>query len=188
MRRQKSNAGAKAGVGAAAERGVRPGLQRAAELMELATEAAHSRDLPEFLSHCLRARSADASARLVRGSGDSWAGGGTRSGEADYRRSRPGSEEIVEKARSRPAGARNCCGQLRPRMPGTEECELVVVPVRASDGEALGAICVYGARPDDCQRREKTFARAGQPRGAIAGKFPALFATRAIEAAVGAGY
>ena len=51
MRRQKSKLGAKPAATGAARTRVRPGTQRAAELMELATDAAHSRDLREFLTH-----------------------------------------------------------------------------------------------------------------------------------------
>src|SRR5258708_39135460 len=49
MRRQKSTSNGKAMRAASGSVRARPGMRRADELMELATVAAHARDLPEFL-------------------------------------------------------------------------------------------------------------------------------------------
>jgi two-component system NtrC family sensor kinase len=144
MRRQKSKLGAKPAATGAARTRVRLGTQRAAELMELATEAAHSRDLREFLTHF--------SSRLRRMLSADWCGvvvirgeEAELQGEADLSATGHTKEAIVEKSKQA-SGGREIMVEAGAQNDSSGALRLLVVPVRASDGEPLGAICVAGAR------------------------------------------
>ncbi len=146
MRQRKSLAGANAAGSVKARTRTLPGLQRAAELMELATEAAQSRNLAEFLERfaqrVARMLSADWCAVLL-----------IRGHEAELQAVAQGAginvdaTEIVAKTSHASRGKEISVVQVRQRR-ATEENDLVVVPVRGSDNEALGAILVHGARPE----------------------------------------
>ena len=121
--------------------------------MELASEAAQSRNLAEFLERfaqrAARMLGADwCAVLLIRGDEVELQGNAAAAGvEVD-------AEEIVAKANDASRGKEVSLVHVRRR--GTaEESELVVVPVRGSDGEALGAILVHGARPDTFQDERK---------------------------------
>jgi two-component system NtrC family sensor kinase len=144
MRRQKSKVGAKPAATGAARTRVRPGTQRAAELMELATEAARSRDLREFLTHF--------SSRLRRMLSADWCGvvvirgeEAELQGEADLSATGHTKEAIVEKSKQA-SGGREIMVEAGAQNDSSGALRLLVIPVRASDGEPLGAICVAGAR------------------------------------------
>src|SRR5580765_226334 len=157
MRRQKSKLGAKPAATGAARTRVRPGTQQAAELMELATDAAHSRDLREFLTHfSSRARrmlSADwCGVVVIRGEE------AELHGEADLSATGHSKQAIVEKSKQASRG-REIVVEAGAQNDSSEALQLVVVPVRASDGEPLGAICVAGAR-EAVVKEEKKLLRA----------------------------
>ena len=127
-----------------------PGLQRAAELMELATEAAQSRNWPEFLerfvSRVARMLGADwCAVLLIRGDDVALQGASEIAVDA---------EEIAAKTNHASRGKEVSTVHVRQR-PAADETELVVVPVRGSDGEALGAILVHGARPEIVKDEKK---------------------------------
>src|SRR5579863_4457755 len=127
-----------------------PGLQRAAELMELATEAAQSRNLPEFLERfakrVARMLGADwCAVLLIRGNDVELEGASEIPVDA---------EEITGKTNHASRGKEVSIVHVRQRA-AADETELVVVPVRGSDGEALGAILVHGARPEIVKEEKK---------------------------------
>src|SRR5260221_5588601 len=153
MRRRKSLAGANAAPSMTPRSRTLPGLQRAAELMELATEAAQSRNLAEFLERfaqrLARMLSADwCAVLLIRGQ------------DAELQTVAQGdginvdATEIVAKASDASRGKEISVVQVRQRG-ATGESDLVVVPVRGSDNEALGAILVHGARPEIVTEEKK---------------------------------
>jgi PAS domain S-box-containing protein len=150
MRRAKTLAPAKPASSVASRNRAFPGLQRAAELMELATEAAHSRSLPEFLERfakrVARMLGADwCAVLLIRGDDVELQGASEIPVEA---------EEVAGKTNH--AGRGKEISTVRVRQRATpDETELVVVPVRGSDGEALGAILVHGARPEIVKEEKK---------------------------------
>ena len=125
--------------------------------MELATDAAQSRDLAQFLSHFCE--------RVARMLPAAWCGVVVIHGNVaelecgkGIREAGLNSEEIVQKARD---ASRFKDVQTVPAadLGNEKNSDLVIVPVRASDGEALGAICVYGAAPD-IVRNERKFLHA----------------------------
>ncbi len=121
--------------------------------MELATEAAQSRNLPEFLE-----RFAQRVARMV---GADWCAVMLIRGQemelqdgADAAGASVDAEEVVAKASAASRGKEICVVQVG-RRDAADQSELVVVPVRGSDGEALGAILVRGARPEIVKEEKK---------------------------------
>ena len=150
MRRAKTLAPAKPAPSLASRNRAFPGLQRAAELMELATEAAGSRNLPEFLERFAK--------RVARMLGADWCAVLLIRG--DDVELQGASEIPVDKEEI--AGKTNHASRGKevstvhvPQREAADESELVVVPVRGSDGEALGAILVHGARPEIVKDEKK---------------------------------
>jgi PAS domain S-box-containing protein len=132
---------------------VRPGMRRADELMELATVAAHARDLPEFLRLFSQRVAAMVSAEwcgvvVIRGH-DAELQGGTDSKALGLEK-----DEILalfKDTRRKKEIYVVSVGQAG----GTTEKELLVVPVHASGSEPLGAICIYGARRQIAAQEKK---------------------------------
>src|SRR5579859_1091801 len=150
MRRAKTIAPANPAPAVTSRNRAFPGLQRAAELMELATEAAQSRNLPEFLERfakrVARMLGADwCAVLLIRGNDVELEGASEIPVDA---------EEIAGKTNHASRGKEVSIVHVRQRA-AAEETELVVVPVRGSDGEALGAILVHGARPEIVKDEKK---------------------------------
>jgi len=150
MRRAKKIAPANPAPAVTSRNRAFPGLQRAAELMELATEAAQSRNLPEFLERfakrVARMLGADwCAVLLIRGNDVELEGASEIPVDA---------EEIAGKTNHASRGKEVSIVHVRQRA-AAEETELVVVPVRGSDGEALGAILVHGARPEIVKEEKK---------------------------------
>jgi PAS domain S-box-containing protein len=131
----------------------RPGMRRADELMELATVAAHARDLPEFLRLFSQRVAAMVSAEwcgvvVIRGH-DAELQGGTDSKALGLEK-----DEILalfKDTRRKKEIYVVSVGQAG----GTTEKELLVVPVHASGSEPLGAICIYGARGEIAAQEKK---------------------------------
>ena len=131
----------------------RPGMRRADELMELATVAAHARDLPEFLRLFSQRVAAMVSAEwcgvvVIRGH-DAELQGGTDSKALGLEK-----DEILAlftDSRRKKGIYVVSVGQAG----GTTEKELLVVPVHASDSEPLGAICIYEARREIAAQEKK---------------------------------
>ena len=131
----------------------RPGTQRAGELMELATVAAHSRDLPEFLRLF--------SARVALMLGANWCGvvlihgqeaelqGGADAGADGF-----DGMEILTRAKQASQG-KEIVAVRKQRSGITVRDELINVPVHASDDEPLGAICIHGARSEVVSAEKK---------------------------------
>ncbi len=153
MRRKESKSRRQSAGGAKTNVRVRLGVQRASELMELATLAAHSRDLPEFLKLF--------SDRVARMLSAEWCGVVVfRGPDAELEGSKSAEAlglntgEIL--ARSKEArGDREIYLMQRGRLASSKACELHGVPVHASDGEALGAICIYGPRREIATAEKK---------------------------------
>src|SRR5579863_3549420 len=150
MRRAKKIAPANPAPAVTSRNRAFPGLQRAAELMELATEAAQSRNLPEFLERfakrVARMLGADwCAVLLIRGNDVELEGASEIPVDA---------EEITGKTNHASRGKEVSIVHVRQRA-AAEETELVVVPVHGSDGEALGAILVHGARPEIVKDEKK---------------------------------
>jgi two-component system, NtrC family, sensor kinase len=144
MRHQKSKSGEKSAAAGSTNVRVRPGMQRASELMELATLAAHSRDLAEFLklfsNRVARMLSADwCGVVVIRGQDAELQGG------ADSEAFGVNTDEILARAKEASEGKGIYVASGEPSG-SSSGLGLVVVPVHASDGEALGAICLYGSR------------------------------------------
>jgi two-component system NtrC family sensor kinase len=153
MRRQKSTANGKAARAAGGAARVRPGVRRASELMELATVAAHARDLPEFLKlfseRVARMLSAECCGVVVNQGQEAELQGGT-----DWEAA--GLEKDTILALFRNASRRKGIYVVADGVAGTtRDKELLVVPVQGSDSEPLGAICVYGARREIATQEKK---------------------------------
>src|SRR5580765_8051675 len=156
MRRQKPNSNRKPAC-AVAKRPVRADLHRASELMELATVAAHSRDLQEFLQLF--------AARVALMLAAEWCGVVLIHGQEAELRGGTDTEaagldgmEILARAKQASQGKEIVA--VHNQRPGAgNRNELIIVPVHASDGEALGAICIYGAR-DETVPAERKLLRA----------------------------
>jgi len=153
MRRQKSTSNRKTARTAGSTARVRPGSRRANELMELATVAAHARDLPEFLKLFSQRVAAMVSAEwcgvVVVSGQEAELQGGT-----DSKALGPEKDEILalfKNARRKKEIYVLSVGSAD----GTTERELLVVPVHASDSEPLGAICIYGARREIAAQEKK---------------------------------
>jgi PAS domain S-box-containing protein len=144
MRRQKSTTNGKPARAAGSAARLRPGARRASELMELATVAAQARDLPEFLKlfseRVAGMLSAEWCGVVVIQGQDTELQGGTDCETA-------GLEKDKILALFRNASRKKGIYVVADGLAGTtREKQLLVVPVHGSDGEPLGAICVYGAR------------------------------------------
>jgi two-component system NtrC family sensor kinase len=142
---------------------VRPTARRAEELMELAVEAAHSRHLPEFLQ-----RFAGRAARMLKAS---WGGVTVFRGRETDLYMAPGGKGSEDR------GARNwfvqCARETRKEisvreMPaeegaspvrGARSAVAITVAIAASDGEALGALCLLRQRKK-INREEKQLLHA----------------------------
>jgi hypothetical protein len=130
---------------------------RAADFIELATEAAGFRQLPDFLENFSRRTaqilSADWCGVVVFNGGRSELHSAVSALEA-------GLDEAALLARSA-----NALRQKTPVTGGTAgsaksgDASLFIIPVRAGSGEALGAICVYRA-PLPLLQRESKLLRA----------------------------
>src|SRR5215467_13961839 len=152
MRRAKEKAGRVAPRRAAKTRG-NPDLQRTGQLMELATVAAQARNLGEFLEHF--------SDRVARMLPAEWCGiAVTRGHDAELHGARQAaslgldSRQILMSAQEASRGKNVQVLRLHGSAEHTAR-PLVIVPVRASGGEALGAICAYGVRENLPQEEEK---------------------------------
>jgi len=157
MRRQKSKSNGKPVRTAGGAMRVRPGPRRASELMELATVAAQARDLAEFLKLFSERVAGMLSAEwcgvvVIRGQ-DAELQGGTDCKAAGLEK-----DKILALFHnpSRKKGIYVVADGVAGAMRGKQ---LLVVPVQASDGEPLGAICVYGARRE-IATEEKTLLHA----------------------------
>lgn len=121
--------------------------------MELATDAAQARNLDEFLERF--------SERVARMLPAEWCGiAVTRGHEAELfgagRAEALGldSRRILQSA-IESSGGKESRSQAVKVTSDTAGKELVIVPVRASSGELLGAVCAYGVKPNLAQEEEK---------------------------------
>ena len=121
--------------------------------MELATVAAHARDLPEFLKLF--------SERVARMLSAEWCGVVVIQGhEAELQGGTDWEAAGLEKdtilALFRNASRRKGIYVVAEGVAGTtRDKELLVVPVQGSDSEPLGAICIYGARREIATQEKK---------------------------------
>jgi PAS domain S-box-containing protein len=153
IRGQNSKSVRKPAAAANANVRVRPAAQRAGELMELATLAANSRDLPDFLTlfsdRVARMLSADGCGVVIFGGHDA---------ELHDNASLEGlglkTAEILAQAKEARAD-REIFIAPKGRSASSANRHLVIVPVHASDGEALGAICVFGVQPKIVSREKQ---------------------------------
>ncbi|HKF25709.1 MAG TPA: PAS domain S-box protein, partial [Candidatus Acidoferrum sp.] len=154
MRQRKSKSSGRLARTAAGPGRNRQTSPRAADFIELATEAASFGQLPEFLENFSR--------RVAQILSADWCGvvvfaGGRAELHSGVAAAAAGLDEPALLARSAEA--------LRERTPfpgassGSEGDDLFVVPVRANSGEGLGAICVRNA-PADVLKRERKLLRA----------------------------
>src|SRR5258708_23346543 len=153
MRSQKSKSHEKSVPSARTKLHTRPGGQRASELMELATVAAQSRDMPEFLKLF--------SERVARMLSANWCGVVVIRGQeahlqsgADEKALGLNKNDILAHALQ---ASRGKTIYLVPESPtrASSRSQLIVVPVYASGGEPLGAICVYGAADAIVKQEER---------------------------------
>ena len=135
---------------------MREASRRAADFIELATEAATFQQLPDFLDNFSRRVTCTLSAR--------WCGvvvfsGGSSKLYSATPADAAGLDENALLARANGAALHSSQkSALQPfsvRISGGNGPELFVIPVRASNGEALGAICVYGASAAIFKRETK---------------------------------
>jgi len=135
---------------------VRKASRRAADFIELATEAASFQQLPDFLDNFSRRVACTLSAK--------WCGVVVFSGRSSKLYSgmpadAVGLDENTLLARANVAALH--CNQKSAfqtfsfGISDGNSPELFVIPVRASNQEALGAICVYGASPAIFKRETK---------------------------------
>ncbi len=153
MRRQKSKSDRASARAARTNVRVRPSAQRASELMELATVAAHSRNLPEFLKLF--------SERVARMLSAAWCGvvvirgqEAELQGAAETQSLGLDEDEILARSKEASQGKEIYVTSRETSRPSSAS-ELLVVPVHASDGEPLGAICIFGARPEIVTEEKK---------------------------------
>ena len=127
---------------------VREASRRAADFIELATEAASFQQLSDFLNNFSR--------RVARTLSAKWCGVVVFSGGSSKLHSAMPADavdlnEALLLTRANAAALHsNQKSAFQPfsvRISDGNSPELFVIPVRASNGEALGAICVYGAAP-----------------------------------------
>lgn len=135
---------------------VREASPRAADFIELATEAASYQQLPDFLDNFSR--------RVARTLSAQWCGvvvfsGGSAKMYSATPADTVGLEESTLLARANRAALHSdqkaAFQPFSVRISDRNSPELFVLPVRASNGEALGAICVYGAAPAVFKRETK---------------------------------
>jgi PAS domain S-box-containing protein len=136
----------------------KPGRHRAESLcaddfIDLAIEAATFHRLPDFLDNFSR--------RVARTLSADWCGvvvfGG---GLSELHNATPATNfgldeptvlsRVAEAIREKKSAVGSYAGQSGPQAP-----RFFVIPVRASSGDPLGAICVYGASPDIFKRETK---------------------------------
>src|SRR3989442_1705986 len=153
MSRRKSKSDGASARAARTNVRVRPSAQRASELMELATVAAHSRNLPEFLKLF--------SERVARMLSAVWCGvvvirgqEAELQGAADTEALGLDEDEILARSKEASQG-KDIYATSRETSRPSSASELLVVPVQASDGEPLGAICIFGARPEIVTEEKK---------------------------------
>jgi two-component system NtrC family sensor kinase len=152
LRQRKSNSGSTLTAARKLRRASRAS-DRASDFIDLATEAAGFRHLPEFLDHFSR--------RVTRALSANWCGVVVfRSGLCDLHSATPakdhGLDEAALLAHASEASRGRGISQIRESRPqGSGRASLFVLPVRASSGEALGAICVYGAPPEVVKQEKK---------------------------------
>jgi PAS domain S-box-containing protein len=154
LRNQKTKLSPRAARVAAKNARARTTPQRASEFMELASEAARSRHLPEFLHGF--------SERVTRMLGAEWCGVLVLTGQkAELFSAEPAEKcgldqaAIVSFAR-KAANQKDICVAEEIHLDRSGDGpEMVVIPVRASGGESLGAICVYGERPEAILEEEQ---------------------------------
>ncbi|HEY1424407.1 MAG TPA: PAS domain S-box protein [Candidatus Acidoferrum sp.] len=157
MRRQKNNAHVKRARTTTAKLPVRSAPQRTSELMELATMAAQSRDLAEFLTLF-----ADRVAGMLDAE---WCGVVVIRGlDAELQGAKSWQalgleEDEVLQLSQHASNGKEILVSFPRRAGSSSENELIVVPVHASGGEPLGTICVYGA-PREAATREKKLLQA----------------------------
>ena len=153
LRHRESNSSRRLGPAARKARRARRASERASDFIDLATEAASFRRLPEFLDHFSR--------RVTRALSASWCGVAVfRAGLCDLYSAVPAKEHGLDQAAvlAHASEASRGRGILQIREAGSQGsggAGLFVVPVRASSGEALGAICVYGAPPEVVKQEKK---------------------------------
>jgi PAS domain S-box-containing protein len=135
---------------------VREASRRAADFIELATDAASFQQLPDFLDNFSR--------RVARTLSAKWCGvvvfnSGTSKLYSALPADTVGLEESTLLARANRAALHSdqkaAFQPFSVRISDGNSPELFVLPVRASNGEALGAICVYGAAPALFERETK---------------------------------
>ena len=158
----------------------RPKHDYSKELMELVVEAANSRVLPEFLRGF-----AERTAEMLDAE---WAGVGEIVGSR---------VEIYTRRPGYPANEkeREWLGQgLRRRRPGLEVFPLkrtsqhiAFYPIYASDGELMGTLCLLRKAAGFSRAEEKLLA-ALVSHAALSMEKVAVFATGAVEKAVGRGH
>jgi two-component system NtrC family sensor kinase len=138
---------------AAKARRSRRASERASDFIDLATEAASFRHLPAFLDHFSR--------RVTRALSADWCGVTVfRDGSSELYSSTPATDHGLDEAAllSHASEARRGREILQIREACSQNAGragLFLLPVRASSGEALGAICVYGAPPDVVKHEKK---------------------------------
>jgi PAS domain S-box-containing protein len=135
---------------------VRKASRRAADFIELATEAAGFQQLPDFLDNFSRRVACTLSAK--------WCGVVVFSGRSSKLYSAMpadavGLDENALVARANGAALhgnqKSAFQAFSFHISDGNSPELFVIPVRASNEEALGAICVYGASPAIFKRETK---------------------------------
>ena len=132
-------------------------VPRASDFIELATEAAGFRQLPEFLENF--------SKRVAQILSAGWCGvvvftGGRADLHSAVKASEAKLDEAALLARSTEALRQKTAMMVSiADSSGSGDAKLFIIPVRASSGEALGAICLQRA-PLDLLKRESKLLRA----------------------------
>jgi two-component system NtrC family sensor kinase len=153
LRHRKSNSATRLTRSIAKPSSTHAGLQRAADFIELATEAASFRQLPDSLLHFSRRvaqiLSADWCGVVVFSGGLSelYGAAAAKTVGLDEGQLLRYASEVTRAKESRRTG------EVAP-LPARID-KLSIIPVRVSNGEALGAICVYGAPADVFKRETK---------------------------------
>jgi two-component system NtrC family sensor kinase len=135
---------------------VRKDSRRAADFIELATEAASFQHLPDFLDNFSRRVACTLSAK--------WCGVVVFSGRSSKLYSAMPADAVGLDENALLAHANTAALHRNQKsafqafsfhIPDGNGPELFVIPVRASNQEVLGAICVYGASPNIFKRETK---------------------------------
>ena len=147
---------------------VPPSSKQAEELMELAVDAAQSRQLPEFLERFAR--------RAARMLDAAWGGVAVFRGRETDLYSASDNEKAISSAlkswiissarESRVSAVVRAlpAGNAESPEGGAVATSAVFVPVNASDGERLGMLCLLRRRKSSGRQREKAAACLGEPR------------------------